>query len=343
VVNLIENIKNKFPIKFKDNFLLWTGLVLIFLLVALTLALLKLKTKQELVLGGYENKTVTPIVKVNNSVAYYKPLEGDKFELSKLINSEITDILEKVYSIIDKNNSNLSIKGVFEVSDQSVIYYPNNGKEMWDSASPSVRWLVRAMDVKKNLNATFSDTEIEEIKKSKLRFLSLIKEELIKNGFIDEEVDSFDYPTDFFEYYEEYYVFSKGEIKCVVVSEILSEDNAAITVRCSDQYKKNYQYKTRLIEDLGSDLSEVAVNRPLSKVVLFDRYGIFTFISRGQSFLVTGMMDANDEWHILWQGLTGDGLPCELLDKYPMFKENYPTTYCFYREGERTGEYVEWN
>jgi hypothetical protein len=331
--NVFKYIKNKLKIiRSKNNFLLWIGVIIIILLFLLTFILLRLKTTQKSVLNEDKNEVIIPTVEINNSVAYHETSESDKFELPNSTNPEIVDILGKIYSIFDVNN-NPSMTGSISVGNQGVLCYPDNGNKMWDSKSPSVRWLIRAMDVKKNRFANFDDVEIEEIKKDKTKILSLIKEELIRNHFVSEKINLADYSIDFFEYDDDYYVFSKNEIKCVVSSEILNKDYTAIAVKCSDQYKKNYQYKIKLIDDLKNDLSENAINSPLGEVALFDRYGIFTFIGRGTYFQVVGMMDANDKWHILWQGQSGDGIPCEILDEYPIVGKNYSNPHCYYKDG----------
>ena len=331
--------------RLKDNFILWIGLILCIVLTVSIFIILRSETTQKLVLN--ENDIPTKSLEVKNSVVYYEPDENDKFELPNSTNQEIVNILAKTYSIFIENDKDSSIKGIIGINP-SVVCNTENGQEMCDSASPSVRWLIRAMDVKKNQNATFNSVEIEEIKKNKIKILSLIKEDFVKNGFIKEKVIS-DYPLDIFfqdslkEYYEEYTLFGKKDIKCIVSSEILNEKYTAIEVKCSDQYRKIYQYKIELINNLGDELSEQFKTRTLGKVSLFDRYGIFDFIGRGQGYVVAGMMDANDNWHILWQGQNGDGLPCEIFDEYPIFKKNYPTKDCYYRKGERAGELVRWD
>jgi hypothetical protein len=338
VVNInqvICQIKNKFRVvRFKDYFILLFGLILIIVLFILILLIKKPKTIKPSVSNEYKNETPTLIPTTDNKLT--KEIEKDKFELPASVNPEIVNILGKVYSIFSASDDKSSIKGSISVGNYGTVCDSENGEEMCEAESPSVRWLIRAMDVKKSLNAVFNDSELEKIKKDKINLLSLIKEEFTKNNFISDKVSLGDYDSEFI---ENYYLFSKNDIRCDISSEILSAKYTAIGVDCSDQYKKNYQYKVKLIDDLGSELSEHAKARPLGEATLFDRYGIFTFIGRGTYFQVVGMMDANDKWHILWQGFDGDGIPCEVLEKYPIIKENNSTHYCYYKDGS----YLEWN
>ncbi len=327
--------------RLKDNHVLWIGLTLCTVLVVTIFIISRPETRQKIELN--KNNTSIKNLEVKNYGENYEPDENDKFELPNSTNQEIVDVLSKTYSIFVENDKDSAIKGIIGINP-SVVCYTENEQEMCDSDSPGVRWLTRAMDVKKNLNATFDNLELETIKINKNKILSLIKEDFIKNGFIKEKVIS-DYPLDIFfqdslkDYYEEYSLFGKKNIKCIVSSEILNEKYTAIEVKCSDQYRNIYQSKIKLIDNLGDKLSEQFKDRILGKVLLFDRYGIFDFIGRGQGYVVVGMMDANDKWHILWQGQNGDGLPCELLNEHPVIKINYPTKHCY----DKSGKYFEWD
>ena len=334
----LKNIKNKFnKIEVKNIFLLWITLGLIIILIVSVFLVFKPTKRKKLVLN--ESDKYIPVVNKENTnnalLTKAKKIKKDEFKLSDSINPEITNTLKQVYSLLDENNTILSIGEIkTEVNTNfSMTWEVKDGREIIDTNSPGIRWVA----------INFIDDEVEEFK---LKVLPMIESVFTKNGFIKDKDNSGDYPEyngEFDWYYNGYYVFNKDNIKCVISVYPNTTNPTDINIVCSDQYEKNYQYQTEIINNLGNDLSVSATSRPLGKVTLFDRYGIFKFVGPSQSFLVTGMMDANDKWHILWQGFNGDGLPCELLDEHPIFKEYYPTPYCYYREGERTGEYVEWN
>ena len=326
-----HQIKSKIKVKKRKNsFLLWSSLGLAILLFILIILVLKPEETQQLILDEYKNEVPTrnPSKVENGST---KELKKDKFELPASANPEIVNILREGYLIIDENARKLSIGGEINVRvDFGMTWGTEDGREIIDNNSPGIIWSL----------GSFTSKDVE---KFKLVVLPKIESEFIKKGFIKDKQNSYNYPTEDRMFDAGYYVFNKQKIKCTISVGQDTTIPTDISIVCSDQYEKNYQTQTKIVNSLGSELSEHAKVRPLGEIKLFDRYGIFEFFGPGQYFLVVAMMDANDKWHILWQGFTGDGLPCELLDEHPILKKYYLTPYCYYREGKRAGEYLEWD
>lgn len=259
-------------------------------------------------------------------------LNNNKIDISliKTENPEITKVLKEYSQILETRLKKLNINYNSGFSDSSSM--------TWNEIDNLDIWIKDAFSVE------IIYPSDETLAKDKSKVINPIEKILFESGYknaLNSKIDDLLPETDI-------YNFKKDNITCSLIinySEYMCDNFypycSEISFVCSDKYENNYQYQSKIIKSLGNNLSEDALSRPLGEVALFDRYGIFVFWGPGQSFRVVGMKDANDEWHILDQGFTGDGIPCEILDEHPLIGKNYSADYCYYKDGSYSERSVQ--
>lgn len=224
------------------------------------------------------------------------------FDLPSSINSQITNLLKKTYSILGDNRDPVIVGDLRVNTSGRVIWTDSNGYTINNENSPSIKWFYTG-DFQKYQN---------NVHQYKLKIIPLVEKVFSDNGFIKQTYLSDNYSEKIQNTNSDSYIYfyEKDSIKCnfVIGKGYITVGN--IYINCSDQYEKNYQSQIKILTELNVKNGEFLL---LEQSKIIDRYGLFMFYDDR----ILAMMDANDKWHVLYQGF--DPPYCDILirDKVP--------------------------
>lgn len=220
----------------------------------------------------------------------------------KTDNPEITNILNKIEQILEKNKGQIN----------ETVKFSTNGTVSWlipeeikieDQNSPSISF-------------NFSNKNIETMKEFKLKIIPIIEKIFTDNGFSKK----LPYSTAWYTYD----VYEKNNTRCLMPVLINPDYNGGdLTVLCSDKYLEKYNLQAKILKDLGIKNNSLRLEG--SKIV-----GKFAHFELGNGG-VLAKMDKNNKWIALFEGL--DPPPCTIVIENQIPKEIISDCY---PEGEYT-------
>lgn len=220
--------------------------------------------------------------------------QEQSFHLPSSVNPEITNILKKTYSIINENKKP-NIDGDIKITASgNGTWTDSSGYIITSDNVQSIEWVYRD-DIKKYQN---------DIHQYKLKIIPYIENAFSDEGFKKQTLLSGDYIKQTDIYFGEYlYVYEKDNIQCSFIISDESSSHTHIRLSCTEKYQEAYQYQIKILKDLNIKRLSILSSTISGKYAIFQLNHTY----------VLAIMDTNNNWHNLYEGV--EPPPCNILIK----------------------------